>query len=308
MIAALTRAVTAVLGDGLFALRLLPALAGAVLVVLTALIARELGGGRFAQGLAGLSVICTPEWLGNNQILNTNPFEPLFWAGCTWLAIRAIKTGDSRYWLWFGLIAGLGLMNKHSTLFFGSAMVAGLLLTPARKAFAQRNFWIGWVIAGLIFLPNVLWEIHWGWPTLEFLRNAVKYKNAIMTPAQFIGAQFLITFAAIPVWVAGLWFYFIGRGRPGPAVSSARLGLFDNRCSRLRVGRKKLLPCAGLPNALGRWCSPIRTGVRAAPLELVEAGAGGGNARAHPGRLAARDSGIACRDLHTLFGMAWRPL
>ena len=213
MIAVLTRAVTAVLGEGLFAIRLLPALAGAVLVVLTAMIARELGGGRFAQGLAGLSVICAPGWLGNNHILNTNPFEPLFWAGCAWMTIRAIKTGDSRYWLWFGLVAGLGLMNKHATLFFGFAMVIGLLLTPARKAFAQRNFWIGGAIAALIFLPNVLWEIHWGWPTLEFLRNATRFKNAILTPWQFITAQFVLTGAASPVWCAGLRFYFTRRGR-----------------------------------------------------------------------------------------------
>jgi 4-amino-4-deoxy-L-arabinose transferase-like glycosyltransferase len=223
MIAVLTRAVTATLGESLFAVRLLPAVAGAALVALAAMIARELGGGRFAQGLAALSVICAPGWLGNNHILNTNPFEPLFWAGCAWLIIRAIKTGDSRYWLWFGLVAGLGLMNKHATLFFGFAVAVGLLLTPARKAFAQRNFWIGGAIAALIFLPNMLWEIQWGWPTLEFLRNAVKYKNAILTPGQFIAAQLLLTGASTPVWFAGLWFYFTRRGRPYRALGLAYL-------------------------------------------------------------------------------------
>jgi 4-amino-4-deoxy-L-arabinose transferase-like glycosyltransferase len=60
LIAVLTRGVTMLLGDSLFAIRLLPALAGAGLVVLTAMIARELGGGRFAQALAGLAVIVTP--------------------------------------------------------------------------------------------------------------------------------------------------------------------------------------------------------------------------------------------------------
>jgi len=223
MIAVLTRAVTAVLGDGLFAIRLLPAVAGAGLVVLVAMIARELGGGRFAQGLASLSVICAPEWLGNNHILNTNAFEPLFWAGCAWLAIRAIKTGNSRYWLWFGFLAGLGLMNKHSMLFFGIAVTVGLLLTPARRAFTQRNFWIGGAIAALIFLPNVLWEIRWGWPTLEFLHNAVKYKNAILTPWEFIGSQLLLTGAAIAVWLNGLWFYFSKRGRAYRALGWAYL-------------------------------------------------------------------------------------
>ena len=223
MIAWLTRAATALLGDSLFVLRLLPALAGTALVVLTAMIARELGGGRFAQGLAAFSVICAPGWLGNNHILNTNAFEPLCWGGCAWLAIRAIKTGDSRYWLWFGAVAGLGLMNKHATLFFGAAIVIGLLLTPARRAFTQINFWIGGAIAALIFLPNVLWEVHWGWPTLEFLRNAVKYKNAIMTPWQFTGAQLLLTGAAAAVWIPGLRWYFMKPGKPYRALAWAYL-------------------------------------------------------------------------------------
>jgi hypothetical protein len=224
MIAVLTRAVTAILGDSLFAVRLLPALAGATLVAPTAVIARELGGGRFAQALAALSVIVAPGWLAMDHTLNTNVFEPLFWGGCAWLIIRAIKTGDSRLWVWFGLIAGLGLLNKHAMLFFGFGAVLGLLLTPARKVFTQRNFWIGGVLAALIFLPHLLWQIRLGWPTLEFLQNAVKYKNATLTPWQFVASQLLLTGSAAPVWIAGLCFYFVtGRGKPYRALGWAYL-------------------------------------------------------------------------------------
>ena len=227
LIAVLTRAVTALLGESLFAVRLLPAVAGAALVVLTALIARELGGGRFAQGLAGLAVIVAPGWLSIDHTLNTNAFEPLFWTGCAWLAIRALKTGDSRYWLWFGAVAGLGLLNKHGTLFFGFGLAAGLLLTPARKAFAQRHLWLGGAVAMLLFLPNVLWEIRLGWPTLEFLQNAVRYKNAILTPWQFFTTQLLLTGAAVPVWIAGLWFlFFHERGKPYRALGWAYVIVF----------------------------------------------------------------------------------
>lgn len=218
MIAVLTRAVTSVLGESLFAVRLLPALAGALLVALTAMIARELGGGRFAQGLAGLTVIMAPGWLSIDHILNTNAFEPLFWGACAWLAIRALKTGDSRYWLWFGAVAGLGLLNKHAMLFFGFGIVMGLLLTPARKVFRHSELWLGGAIAAVLILPHVLWQIRLGWPTLEFLQNAVKYKNAILTPWQFLGAQLLLTGAAVPVWIAGLWFLFSSRGKPYRAL------------------------------------------------------------------------------------------
>ncbi len=222
MIAVLARAVTTVFGESLFAIRLLPMLAGAGSVVLVALIARELGGGRFGQALAALAVICAPGWLAIDHTLQTNAFDPLFWGGCAWLAIRALKTGDSRYWLTFGAVAGLGLENKHAMLFFGSGIFGGLLLTPARKLFRQRNLWLGGAIAALLFLPNVIWEIRFGWPTLEFLHNAVRYKNAVLTPWQFLGSQLELTGAAVLVGIAGLWFYFRdAHGKPYRALGWA---------------------------------------------------------------------------------------
>jgi len=245
LIAVLTRGVTMLLGDSLFAIRLLPALAGAGLVVLTAMIARELGGGRFAQALAGLAVIVTPAWMSIDHILNTNAFEPLFWAGCVWLAIRAWNTGDARYWLGFGVVAGLGLENKHAMLFFGFGFVAGLLLTPLRKSLAQRNLWLGGAIAGLIFLPNIIWEIRLGWPTLEFLENAVKYKNAILTPWQFFTAQLELTVAAVPVWIAGLWFFFLRpSGRKYRALGWTYVIVFAALCA---LGGKAITCCPPIP-------------------------------------------------------------
>jgi len=254
LIALMARAVTTVLGDSLFSIRLLPAIAGACLVALTALIARELGGGRLAQALAGLAVILTPAWMSIDHFLNTNAFEPLSWAGCAWLAIRAWKTGDSRYWLGFGLAAGLGLENKHATLFFGFAFVLGLLLTPMRRVFKERNLWLGGAIAVLIFLPNVWWEASLGWPTLEFLRNAVKYKNAILTPWQFFTTQLQLTFAAVPVWLAGLWFFFFHpRGKTYRALGWTYVILFATLCALHGKGYYLLPAYPMLLGAGGVW-------------------------------------------------------
>lgn len=258
LIAVLTRAVTATLGDSLLAIRLLPALAGAGLVVLTAMIARELGGGRFAQGLAALAVIATPAWMSIDHFLNTNAFEPLFCAGCVWLALRAWNTGDTRYWLGFGVVAGLGLENKHAMLFFGFGIAAGMLLTPLRKTFTQRNVWLGGAIAALMFLPNILWEIRLGWPTLEFLQSAVKYKNAILTPWQFFTTQLQLTVAAVPVWMAGLWFYFFHpRGKRYRALGWAYVIVFG-ALSALRGKGYYLLPAYPmLLGAGGVWLEEI---------------------------------------------------
>jgi 4-amino-4-deoxy-L-arabinose transferase-like glycosyltransferase len=109
LIAVLTWLVRSVLGQSLAAIRLLPALAGVAEVVLTALIARELGGKRFAQGLAALSALVAPGILGGDGLLTMNAFEPLFWMGCAYLLIRLIKTENEKLWIWFGVLAGFGL-------------------------------------------------------------------------------------------------------------------------------------------------------------------------------------------------------
>ena len=119
------------MGGSLAALRILPALAGAALIALTMLIARELGGGRYAQLLAGVVILLCPAVLAMDSLLTMNAFEPLYWMGCIWVVARILRTGDSRLWLWFGLLAGLGLENKHSTLSFGFAVTVALLLTRA---------------------------------------------------------------------------------------------------------------------------------------------------------------------------------
>src|SRR3954447_5806466 len=128
LIAAIAWLGTHLFGASVLGIRILPALAGAGKIVLTGLIAREMGGGRFAQGLAALAVLVAPGFLGMDNLLSMNAFEPLFWMGCAYVVIRIVKTGDQRLWLLVGLLAGLGLLNKHSMLIFGFGLIAGLAL------------------------------------------------------------------------------------------------------------------------------------------------------------------------------------
>jgi 4-amino-4-deoxy-L-arabinose transferase-like glycosyltransferase len=123
------------LGDSLRALRLLPALASAVEITLTGLIAREIGGGRFAQMLACLAALVAPGILISDSLLTMNAFEPLFWLGCAYLFARIVNTGDQKLWSWFGVLAGVGLENKYSMLIFGAGIVMGMMLTPQRRLF-----------------------------------------------------------------------------------------------------------------------------------------------------------------------------
>jgi 4-amino-4-deoxy-L-arabinose transferase-like glycosyltransferase len=99
-------------GDWLPGLRFFPALAGAATVWLAGKLAREMGGGAFAQVLAALAVICVPICLVMHHWLTMNAFEPLVWMACVWCIVRAINHDDARYWIWFGVFTGIGMETK----------------------------------------------------------------------------------------------------------------------------------------------------------------------------------------------------
>src|SRR3954467_9785348 len=137
----------ALLGDSLRSIRFIPALASSLLVIQTAVLARELGGRRFALLLSAIAIIIAPQYLSNGSLLTTNCLEPNLWMGCAYFAILAIRRANPRYWLWFGIVAGLGLQEKYSISVFGVGIVVGLLLTQHRRVLLDKWIWIGGVVA-----------------------------------------------------------------------------------------------------------------------------------------------------------------
>ena len=210
LIALVTLVVRLVLGQSLAAIRLLPALAGVAEVLLTALIARELGGKRFAQALAAMAALVAPGILGADGLLTMNAFEPLFWMGCAYLLIRLIKTENTKLWIWFGVLAGFGLENKYSMLIFGAGLVLGLSLSSERRLLQNRWLWIGGLIAFLIFLPNLIWNIQHHFPFLELQANIrASGRDVPLGPGAFFRQEILLMHPlTLPIWLAGLWFYF----------------------------------------------------------------------------------------------------
>ncbi len=202
-------------GNSIVSIRLLPVIAGAAVVFLTGILARELGGGTWAQFVAAAAVLVAPAYLAFDSFLSMNAFEPLFWLVCAWIAVRIIKGASPKWWLAFGAVAGLGLENKHTMLVFGAAAVAGLLLSGQAKLFRSKWAWIGGLVALAIFLPNLLWEASNGWPQIEVVRNAQQYKNLPISPWQFLSDQAVfLNPLALPVWLAGLaWCFLSPAGR-----------------------------------------------------------------------------------------------
>ena len=208
LIAWLTHASRVVLGDSLHAIRLLPALAFGAEVALTGYIARELGGKRWAALLGSGSVLLAPVILGNATRVSMNSLEPLFWMGCIYFLLLVINRQQPKLLLWCGVLLGFGLENKHSTVFFVSALVAGLLPTSERRLFTSKWFWIAASLVLLIALPNVVWQYQHHFPTLEDLRNVkATHKNVELPPLPFIGQQIMMLApVSALVWIAGLGF------------------------------------------------------------------------------------------------------
>jgi hypothetical protein len=206
--------VALMLGGSLFALRAIAAVAGAAKVVLAGALAWRLGGGAFAQGLAALAVVVAPIYLGIDSLMSMNAFEPLFWMGAVYVLVRIVQTGDGRLWLAFGALAGLGLMNKHSTALFLIAVAAGLLLSAERRMLATPWPWLGAAVALAVFAPNLVWQVRHDFPTLEDLRNVQRSgKNVVLGPAAFVGQQILIMHPVLfPLWATGLAWLFVARG------------------------------------------------------------------------------------------------
>jgi len=198
-------------GDSLRSIRFIPALASSLLVVQTAVLAREFGGRRFALLLSAVTVVVAPQYLSNGSLLGTNCLEPNLWMGCAYFAILAIKRNDPRYWLWFGVVAGLGLEEKYSIAVFGLGIVTGLLLTAQRRVFLNPWIWVGGLAAFLVFLPNLLWNIHYHWPFVELMRNIrAEGRDVVLPLPQYFFQQTLLVhpFTA-PIWITGLIAFFV---------------------------------------------------------------------------------------------------
>lgn len=179
----------ALLGDGLFALRLPVALAGALLALGVGLLARRLGASRVGQGLACGALLSAPLFQIMFGFFSMNAFEIVLWGALLWIAIEVELKDAPRMWLLFGGLAGLALLNKHTVVTLAVALGAGLVASPARRHLSGRWLWLGALLAALLVLPNLLWQVEHGWPSLEFYRNAALQKQVRLPPLQVLLTQ-----------------------------------------------------------------------------------------------------------------------
>jgi len=263
-------------GLALTPLRLAPALAMTATVALSADYAKRLGGGRFAQALAGLCVLFAPVLLVDGLLASTDMLQPLSWLAAAWLLARLAQGGDERLWLALGAVVGVSLWSKYLIAFYAVGLAAGLLATPLRRRLASPWPYAGAALALAIIAPNLVWQASQGWPFLEVAKAGAGGKNLVLSPLGFVGQQLLFMGPlTAPVWLAGLWGLARGRLTPaGPALAlayavTALIFLFAHgKAYYLAPAYPALLAAGGV-----WWESVLRgAGARTAALALIAVG------------------------------------
>jgi len=196
-----------IFGDSIFAIRLLPALAGGASVFVLGLMVKEMGGKKTAQFAACAAAALSPIFLGFSTIYSMNSFDILLWTLGFYTVVRLVNTQEQRYWIALGFIVGLGSLNKISMLWFGAALAVGFLLVPERRWLKTRWPYLAGIIAFVLFLPYIIWNMMHDYAHLEFIHFASTVKYVSQTPATFLSGQILINNPiALPLWLGGLFF------------------------------------------------------------------------------------------------------
>lgn len=193
----------------LYSLHFFPALAGVAIILLTALIARSLGGKHYATSLAAITIFAGPVFLINFGLMSVNPFDILFCTAAGYLVIKILQKPSTKLWIILGIIIGLGLNSKLTMITLAGSLAIGLAISKQRKLYMKPGIYICFGISALMFLPFVIWQINNNLPTLEFIRNVSHGKHVELSPLQFIGkVAFVLNPITLPIWLIGFFYLF----------------------------------------------------------------------------------------------------
>jgi Dolichyl-phosphate-mannose-protein mannosyltransferase len=200
----LGRIALALFGTSLACFRIFSALAQAAGVVLTGLMAKEMGGSRSAQIIAALAAV--PFCLGAGALMQYISFDYFAWVLTAFLIVKLLQSGEPRYFLLIGASIGLGMMAKYTMLFFACGVLAGVLLTDARKYLRTIWPWLGLLLSLALFTPNFLWQLRRHFVTYDFLKFIHLRDIREGLTQYFLPAQLELTLLSFPLWIAGLYF------------------------------------------------------------------------------------------------------
>jgi Dolichyl-phosphate-mannose-protein mannosyltransferase len=194
-------------GTSLRGFRFFAAVAEAGAVLLTGLMARELGGRRWAQLVAAMAAV--PFCIGGGALMQYVSFDYLCWALVAYFTLRLLKSEDARWWIAIGSAVGLGMLSKYAMPFLVTGLVVGVLSTDVRRYLNSKWLWLGMAVSVLVFLPNLFWQVQHNFVSLEFLQHIHERDVGQGRHHGFLSGQLKLTLLAFPIWVAGLYFYLV---------------------------------------------------------------------------------------------------
>jgi 4-amino-4-deoxy-L-arabinose transferase-like glycosyltransferase len=202
----IARAMSELAPDSLTVLRLPSAVAAGTTVLVTGLLARELGGSGRAQGLSAACAAVAVIVLFTGHLLSTSTFDLLVWTLVTWLAVRAIRSGDRHLWPVAGVVLGLGLLNKPLPAFLALGLLAGVVVAGPRRLLRDPYVWAGAAIGLVLWSPWIVWQIDHDWPQIDVSRSIAEGGSTSSEPWwAIVPFQVLLVSPFLaPVWVAGL--------------------------------------------------------------------------------------------------------
>lgn len=197
------------LGESLFAMHIVPALAGSATLIFVCLIAKEFGGKAFAVLVSALGFIFVPLWLGSNSIFCYDSIDQLVLACFLYILVRFLRSGNKRLWLALGAIAGVACLTKMTILFLGPGFLIALLLSKYRKDLLTPWPWLGGALWVVVVSPYLFWQVVNHWPTLEYWSNygAARVYEASL-PQYFTNILLYMNPFFLPLWIVGLYRIF----------------------------------------------------------------------------------------------------
>jgi hypothetical protein len=205
-IAILAKASSVFFGDSVFAARIFPTIAGGLIIWLTGLITVELGGKKFAIALACLAMIFSPAFAASDYLFQPVVFDQLWWVLAVWLLAKYINTAAIKYLYFLGVAIGVGMLTKYSMAFFSFALIFGLLISKQRKLLFNRHIIGATLVALLIFLPNLIWQLQHHLPVITHMKTLQKEQLDFIKPSDFIKQELLVNGIALFVWLTGFIF------------------------------------------------------------------------------------------------------
>lgn len=203
----------ALFGSSLVGLRLFSVLAQGVVVILTGLIARELGARRLAQIVVALTVAVAPIAMFSATEFQYTSFDYLWCVLIAYFLVRLLKYENPRWWIGIGIAVGIGLETKYTMAFYVAGILGALLLTAQRRYLKSRWLWYGVALAFLIFLPNLIWQFQHDLVSLHFLQHIHRRDVGEGRANGYWLHQFMINTNPwlAPLWLAGLYYFFFDR-------------------------------------------------------------------------------------------------